>query len=645
MQSDRGAAIARGIAYIAGAQAADGGFVSYSSPTRKRFNPQITYRTTFVPAIMLGALTNVPGATSVANSLQTWLLQQRSPEWSFNYWAAQAPERTSQPYPDDLDVIACALIGLWRHNPSLLDGNALGAIVRLLLATENKIGGPYRTWLVPPDSPAIWLDVDLAVNCNVACFLRLVAEPLPSLTALMDQAIRTHAYTSPYYPSPYPIWYYMARAYTGPLKPLLVRHILRTQSKAGHWASPLQTALALTALRDLSVPLPSTALNYLVTCQQSNGSWPAESFSIDPAKKGRKYYHGANALTTALVLEALTPPVAQKTAKTPRPKRAVAAANSLYTSIVRTARQDIAHLKGPLKTENLRMLHRIEQLKNSDEIILMPQLFLQSLANPPTNLQAALLEHLGIANLYGWIAYTIYDDFLDNEGKTSELSVANVAMRYSLTRFSNALPHSDAYRKHVNTVFDLIDSANAWEIANARYTVSQSRLLVGQSPPYGSLKPLAERSLGHTLPPMGILAAMGIPPHDPRAVRVQRAFKHYIIARQLSDDIHDWQEDIRGGRITYTVACVLKDMNIQPGRHNLATLLPRMQLYFWHHTSTAICDTITHHITSARTQATQSGLLTPNNLVTNLCQPIEQTVITTLREQQKAKDFLRAYSI
>ena len=62
-------------------------------------------------------------------------------------------------------------------------------VTEILLSTETTVGGPYRTWLVPPDSEPVWLDVDIAVNSNVAYFLTLLAVTLPKLSRFIDDAI------------------------------------------------------------------------------------------------------------------------------------------------------------------------------------------------------------------------------------------------------------------------------------------------------------------------------------------------------------------------------------------------------------------------------------------------------------------------
>lgn len=289
------------------------------------------------------------------------------------------------------------------------------------------------------------------------------------------------------------------------------------------------------------------------------------------------------------------------------------------------------------------MLDHMERLQNSREIILLPYLFAQSLMKPPPA-HTTLFARLGTANLFGWMAYTIYDDFLDDEGNTRQLSVANAALRRSLLAFMHALPEHAGYQASVLAAFDTIDSANAWELANARFTVSTGRLDITALPDYGSLRVLAERSMGHTLTPLGVLASVGIAPTDPSATHITNALAHYIIARQLSDDVHDWQDDIHAGHSTYVITRILQDMNIQPGRHNLKTLMPAMQRYFWHHTLTALCGDMTYHLKLARSHARQSGVLTPKNCITELCHPIEESVAITLHEQKQAKQFLRSYT-
>ncbi len=226
----------------------EGGYASYSSPFGQSFRPDKTYYTTFAPALMLACLADIPEAQVIRTRLASWLLDQKSDTWSFNYWAKAAPQRATLTYPDDLDDTFCALLGLYLHDPALVPEAALGSVVRLLLATEDQVGGPYRTWLVSRDVPAVWQDVDLAVNSNIACFLEQVGSPLPNLDAYMQAAIVAGKLQSPYYPSAYPVLYYLARAYHGTARQVLMSRLYQLKHN-GRWGTPLQTALVLTALR------------------------------------------------------------------------------------------------------------------------------------------------------------------------------------------------------------------------------------------------------------------------------------------------------------------------------------------------------------------------------------------------------------
>src|SRR4030095_7089120 len=102
------------------------------------------------------------------NKIAKFLLLHKSEFWSWNYWQRNSHEAKELPYPDDLDVTFCALAALSHYDKKLISGDVFAYIVQLLTATEKKEGGPYRTWLVAKNAPAVWRDVDLAVNSNIA---------------------------------------------------------------------------------------------------------------------------------------------------------------------------------------------------------------------------------------------------------------------------------------------------------------------------------------------------------------------------------------------------------------------------------------------------------------------------------------------
>lgn len=636
-------AIKRGLTFLGKNQEADGSFISFSSASMQPFRHLRSWQTTFVPALMLASLTGLGQhrAINVRKKLAAFLLKQRDPNWSFNYWAKDAPEQKTQPYPNDLDDTFCVLAALYLHDPAIINETVLAQVIKVLLSTETAVGGPYRTWLVPPASEPIWQDVDVAVNSNINYFLSLIGSRLPKLDDLMGQAITTNSFSSPYYPSVYAFIYYFARSYGGPHKNLLLRKARRRHKAA---KTDLDRALCLNArLRLGDTQDLTTSVNDLLSGQRRDGSWPAAAFYADPVKNGKLYYNGAPALTTAFVLEALQlylragqPPSGTVTAATDKDQ-------ALHEAVLKLAKNQCQQLGPDLRTVIIQSLDAVANSSNGAEIIGLARHFKQSLAKPPGSTPDGFIETLSLANLYGWLAYTIYDDFLDEEGKPNLVSVANAAMRRSLDCFCEALPSDPDFSLLVRQTFDAIDSANAWELAYCRFEVHDGRLAVGKLPDYGNFSKLAERSLGHALPPMAVLAAGGLKPDDKASQQMLQAFQHYLIARQLNDDAHDWPEDLQNGHITPVVAMLLAELKVKPGSHPLPGLLAQARRQFWHTTLPEICRLMRRHVRLSRQNLSRSGLLKSDNVISGLLDKLERSINDTMSQQSQAEDFLKHY--
>ncbi|HET7060078.1 MAG TPA: hypothetical protein VFH99_02030 [Candidatus Saccharimonadales bacterium] len=636
-------AISTGMEYIAGQQLPNGGFASFSSPSLLPFKPEITLRTTFTPSLILAALAaaRIPGSQKVCGRTVDFLRGQAGAHWSFNYWAKRTRERRMQPYPDDLDDTFCALAALYSYDPAVVGAGVLAKATKLLLATEVTVGGPYRTWLVSSDSEPVWRDIDVAVNANVAYFLTLIGSPLPKLTGFLDDAIKRRQLGSPYYPSARVPAYYIARGYNGKQGGELIKFISGLLDSSG---TALDLALCVSSLLRLDpAACPDDAVASLLRMQAADGAWPAAAFCLDPAIKGQPYYNGAPALTTACALEALG--LYRQTGQAPSAKPAGSSQPKPRDSILEMGKSQLEGLAPDLRASMLWSLEAMASSSNGPEIMYLAARFRQSLAKPARRRPPAnLIQTLGLANLYGWLAYTIYDDFLDEEGKPELLSVANVAMRRSLENYFSALPSNRNFHRLVRQIFDTIDSANAWELAHCRFERRGDCLVVGRLPAYGDLSKLAERSLGHALSPMAVLAAAGTSPTSAPAQQTLQAFRHYLIARQLNDDAHDWPEDLRNGHITPVVARLLKDLKVKPGEYSVDILLKGARPQFWNFTLPEICRQMRRHIRLSRQALKRSAVFQTENVVSDLLNSLETSVADTLHQQGQAKTFLKQYN-
>jgi hypothetical protein len=139
------------------------------------------------------------------------------------------------------------------------------------------------------------------------------------------------------------------------------------------------------------------------------------------------------------------------------------------------------------------------------------------------------------------------------------------------------------------------------------------------------------------------LAGSGINPGDQSAVYITQALRHYLAARQLNDDLHDWEKDLKAGLNTCVVTTLIKALALPEGEYKLAELAPKMQHHFWNFVVIDMCQTISKHTSRARADCQASRLLLPDNIITHLLDKIDQSVTQTLDEHAKAGQFLEAY--
>lgn len=172
--------------------------------------------------------------------------------------------------------------------------------------------------------------------------------------------------------------------------------------------------------------------------------------------------------------------------------------NEIYQKIIKISKQRFDALGDDLKEQSLSALEATLRSDRNKQIVLLPYFFKIALGKNAKNISDDLLIQLGLANLYGWIAYTIYDDFLDEEGKPEFLSVANVFLRELTIIFNSVLPCECGFSKFFKQTMDALDAANIWEVKHCRIDAADKQLKIPKTlPDYGDYAKLAERSFGY----------------------------------------------------------------------------------------------------------------------------------------------------
>ncbi|MBU0576588.1 hypothetical protein KJ654_02910 [Patescibacteria group bacterium] len=709
-------ALKKGINYLVKSQSPDGGWPSQSSPHFATFSPNSRlYLTNFIPAAILHALSGLQLANKefqtklnkINHQTANFLLSQKSTDWTWNYWAKKSspdfpklvrrqslphkhslPDEQSLPHehslPDDLDDTACALVALWRFQPSLITNQALAKVTQVLIALETSAGGPYHTWLVEPNAAVHWRDVDLAVNNNVAYFLSLQQIDLPSLIRLTEQAITDENFVSKYYPSPWPIIYFISRWYRGKKQSQFTNSI--EQLICDHQPTPLDIALLMNAFLNLK-PADASRLQInqlqikikqLLDQQHADGSWPASAFCFDPAIKGRRYFAGAKSLTTAVVIETLNkyqqlvsnPTNASYPTSTSNhthplhhvltPCHTHAPSQINLTTKIRDQvlvliKQRLASLPSALHDLGKRHLETVIKADQQHNLILLPYYFIESLGKS-TGAHQKMIVTLGAANVWGWLAYSIYDDVFDNQTSTSALPLANLALRELSTIYILWSKKQPQMHTVFAQIMDTIDTANFTELTQFRAKIKKQILnLPSPLPSFKPLTMLAEKSIGHALGPLAILDYFGHTSYSPAWQSWLSFMYHLLAAQQLGDDIHDWEQDLSAGHLSPVVLKLIKKIiNNQDQRSNYWSEIPlsieltpalwqELRLVFWHKALPDLIKTYKNQLCLASSSLTQNPALIKPEFWQIQLQKLEQTTQDIINDRQQALEFLQHY--
>lgn len=643
-------AITNGINFLARGQEKDGSFfclVSTKLDDYKNANMTPAIVPTNIVLSSLAHISESDKATRIKQKAAKFLLGEKGQYWSFNYWFRKSDWFKIEPYPDDTDDTFCALAALYEYNPKLFDGEVMAKIVTMLTSCEEKEGGPYDMWLVPPSGRKKWRNIDLVCNSNIAYFLSLQDISLPNPDAFIDTSIDEKDYEFPYNKI-YPGIYFISRFYQGKKKKKMIDLLLKNQETDGKWENPLRTALAISSLINLEGRARRKQLEkgiaYLVKTQNKDGGWEPSSFYFSIHTKEKTLYAGSPFITTALCLEAI-----HKFSPAKIPERNLGGQanpksqkeSEIYDKVIENYRRRFSgfskYFQEKAVAEALKILN-----KNKD-IVLLPYYFAKSLGR---NFNSKFLIHnsdllirLGEANLHGWIAYTIYDDFLDEEGDSKHLSIANVCLRESAEIFGSVAPKT-GFPAFSKNIFDIIDGANMWEIMNCRFDPKKGDYLPAKilhSKTWAG-EQLANKSLGHALGPMAVLFALGYGENSAEARGAMRFFKNYIIARQLNDDAHDWEDDLRRGQVNAVGARLLKDTQ------NKTRDFEKLRQVFWHKTIVSVCKEILRHTALAKKELKKLSLIKDPAVFMEMLAAIESSAEEALKEREETMKFLKTYN-
>jgi len=643
--------IFKGLEYLFSEQQKNGSFLSLSSNNQGFVNAKTTH-TTFITSLILSALHTAfetKYSTLCKMKAIKFLLKQKNEDWSWNYWDRNAKESKEFPYPDDLDDTFCALSALYNYDESLIEGSVLAKVVMLLTAVEKKEGGPYCTWLVASHMPKVWRDVDIAVNSNIAYFLSLNNISLPKLDFYIDRQIDKNNLLSPYYATSFSTIYFLARFYKGTKKNYLKKVLLESREKNGKWNNPLDTALAVTSLLHLGVAPAEVykSIEYILQ-SSTNGQWKAYPFIKERVYKSEIVYSGAPSLTTAFCIEALGAYEQALQNSAHGYGLILQEKEQMVTIIVQQVVERFVSFEPYIQQKVKNLIDSIITKDASKQIPLVSFYFASGLKKTyQKEIDKSSLVKLGTANVFGWMAYTIIDDFLDEEATDPQmLSIATVALREAVLLFSSIDKENSQFPKYLSFLLDSIDKANAWELSHCRFNVKETTIEKLKLPDFKDLKIIAEKSLGHGLGPISILYTLGTKVSVNEIQYLEAFFIHFLIAKQLNDDAHDWDKDLQKGQINPVNALLLRKWKLKNStihKKIIATILPELKEFYWQFIVDDISQIITHHLFQAEESLSAMTICENKNFLKSFLIPIHNATEQAIKERNSMLVFLKTY--
>lgn len=492
------------------------------------------------------------------------------------------------------------ILALWNYEKALLSDKQFSMAIQTLLSAEVAVGGPYHE----NDH------VQVGTNLVIARSLALLAKPLPNLETFFAGIVRSKRLSDREMPESVMI-YWLLKVYKSRE---LHRYVTR-RSRQTSWQT-VENQIATLAVLGRQLPQNVFEERLAALCKNAVHTLP-----------------GGQLHSAAMLLDIIDWHEKRLGIHRHSMKQCQAAVVALAQPIF-AARQE------PLRSGGLEALHQLTKADNDFEISLLPHIFAHSM-KVPFRSSEHFCDTLGAANICTWLAYTIFDDFLDEEAQAAQLPIATVAMRAACDFLQRALPAQPAFWQHAASVFTSVDEACAWEVASCRFQRHGPEVTMAALPHYGNYQVLAARSLAHTLGPVGLARAAGC---NARALAsIETGLRYYLIARQLNDDLHDWVKDIQAGQVSAVVSAILKDMHIAPGAYQLEPLLAGMRRCFREQTLSRMCRVITKNTTSAKRLLRASGVIYPNADFFYFIDKIEASAQTALNAQAKSRAIMQMF--
>ena len=611
----------KALRFIVNEQTANGSFPSMASRAAIPFTESEEHSSPFISYIICQLVGQYLPLSAKRRALQYCQLGA-SASGSYNYWDRDADSSTHKPYPDDLDDTTCALLAREALG-EILSGELMGKYATLLTFAEQQVGGPYRTWIVPHTAPKTWQDTDVVVNANIAHFLKGHAVELPYLQDYLEAALSTRT-ASPYYYGEEIALYMISRAVSTDAVAELAKE------RSCFMRTPQQAALLLlTLLRvDEEDAACSDLVEFLKQAQLEDGSWPVEAFVVERTD----WFSGSKALTTALCFAALEAFHAKRSVPALQNAR-IAQGGNILAATEKGMIFECETWPRVLSEHALVFGNAFFRSVQGRQVASMPAI-IRDAAHGLQPVSDQMIVELGLATIWGWMAYTILDNEYDRENDVEMLPLAALLLRKLTEVYASILPGTELLG-YFNQVMQELDESAVWELKEARFEEG-TNLLDVLLPDWGNGEILYKRSFGHAIASVAVLLAGGETLRGEAVKTIEAFFKSYLIARQITDDMHDWEKDLQTGVLTIVNTALIKEMRKKGAKPNGV----ERKYLFWESCAPYFAHRIIKEVATAKKVLRQSPSFTLTDQLASELDRLRRGAELSLIERKNTLEFI-----
>lgn len=382
--------------------------------------------------------------------------------------------------------------------------------------------------------------IDLGINILIGYFLYLENVDLPSINELIEKAIEENNFPSEFITDQYILIDILSRFYKGDKRDLLISYLKRK----------------------LEEPLKNNHLSFIEASVHSL----TKKDNKDNEKKFAKGEEDA------------------------------------LRDIFNIFKQRVSAMPQEIKNFATEEIIRTVKGNSDKQMSLMSYYTRLSLGDNGKDISERIVVEMGLANIFFWTAFIIYDDFWDEDEAANPkvLPTANFFARDYIRFFTSLFNEpSDEFNLFFRGLMDSLDGANTWETARCRTKIINGKFLIPDIlPDYKDYSQKYYPASGHILGPVAIFKKIGFKVSSEETQNLINYFKHYLIAMQLNDDMHDWEEDLKRGHLSTSVMELLKEYSLKyPDKKeiDIADELDDLRKTFWFNVMPKMCKETLNH--------------------------------------------------